>query len=433
MVRRSWLKSLMPLLALVVVLASCGGDNDGGKQVSWIEGTPPPSFLADLGITPTGAIVQPTQIAVATEPATSPAEAAQPTAAPTATTPPVAEPDASARLTADQLDEFQPNELGEIPILEYHAIVTDSDEEAQFARTVDDFRSDLQWLYDNNFYVVPLADVVLNRIAAPAGKHPVAITFDDSYANQFRFIEEDDGSLTIDPESAVGIMEAFFAAHPDFGRTAFFAILPSACFDWTATVAEPDQTPLCDDKITWLLDNGYEVGNHTLNHQSLYDVEDDVFTSEIGGAIAALQEFDPRVEANIIAMTFGDYPDLETRKNQREMLRNGFEYEGEAIRMIGCLMVGANPTVSPVSTEWDPVFIARIQAFDADAVATNEALEGAMTLIDWFGVFKDDRARLYTSDGNPATITVPEALPPTVDGTLNENRIAADGLELIRY
>jgi peptidoglycan/xylan/chitin deacetylase (PgdA/CDA1 family) len=185
-----------------------------------------------------------------------------------------------------------------------------------------------------------------------------------------------------------------------------------------------EQTPYCDDKIAWLLDNGYEVGNHTLNHQSLYNVEDDVFRSEIGGAIQALQEHDPRVEANIIAMTFGDYPDLETRANQREWLRNGFEYDGETVQLIGALMVGAEPAYSPVSTEWDPVFIARIQSGTQN--------EYGYTAY-WFDRFEEAPWSLYRSDGNPATITVPEDLPATMDGTLNVDRIEADGLELIRY
>src|SRR3954469_19049974 len=114
-----------------------------------------------------------------------------------------------------------------IPVLEYHVITTDQSQEAQFTRTVDDFKADLQWLYDHDFYVVPLKDVIADAISAPAGKHPVVLTFDDSTAGQFRYLIGADGSVSIDPDSAVGMMEAFYAAHPDFGRGGFFAVLPT--------------------------------------------------------------------------------------------------------------------------------------------------------------------------------------------------------------
>ena len=86
----------------------------------------------------------------------------------------------------------------------------------------------MQWLYDNNFHVVSVRDIVENTINAPAGKHPVALTFDDSTSGQFRYLIAADGSVTIDPDSGVGIMEAFYAQHPDFGRGGYFAVITSS-------------------------------------------------------------------------------------------------------------------------------------------------------------------------------------------------------------
>src|SRR5262249_11613956 len=327
---------------------------------------------------------------------------------------------------------FKPDELGQIPVIEYHNLVADPADEAQFARPIADFRADLNWLYKHDFYIVPLRDVIQNQIKAPAGKHPVVLTFDDSYASQFRYLIGNGGSVKIDPDSAVGIIEAMYAKHPDFGRGGFFAVIPNFCFDWTPTTREDDQTKYCAQKIGWLLDNGYEIGNHTRDHKSLYDVSDDEFAAQVGGAIEALQEYDPRVKADIIAMPYGDYP-KKGHEEQREMLRNGFSYDGHDYHMLGALMVGANPSVSPVSTDWDPLYIPRIQAWDKDAQKKDKNLQDATSLTDWFDLFASDPERLYTSDGDPNTITVPNQIPDPLGDTFDENKAKADGKEMVRY
>ncbi len=107
-------------------------------------------------------------------------------------------------------------------------------------RTEEELRGDLQWLYDNNFYVVTMQEYIENRMTAPAGKHPVVLTFDDSRPNQFYYDIADDGSVTIDPHSVMAILEDFFATHPDFGHTALFAILPISLL----RLRRAEQTPI---------------------------------------------------------------------------------------------------------------------------------------------------------------------------------------------
>mgnify|MGYP000635609133 CR=1 FL=1 len=79
------------------------------------------------------------------------------------------------------------------------------------------------------------------------------------------------------PIAAIAILEDFFSTHPDFGHTALFAILPIWCFDYE----EPEQEPFCQQKLQWLVDHGYEVANHTWDHQDLTDVSADVFLQKI--------------------------------------------------------------------------------------------------------------------------------------------------------
>lgn len=400
----SRLSALAAVLALALILTACGGGDDEGAQIEWNPGTPP-------GL----AAVEPT-----------PQEPSED--APSDGTPPP--PDIASAderpadpLTPEQRVEWQPNELGKIPILEYHSFTTDPDKEDQYTRTIADFRADLAWLNEHDFYVVPLRDVVLNRIDAPAGKHPVALTFDDSTVGQFRYLINDDGSVDIDPDSAVGIMEAFYAEHPDFGRGGWFATIPNMCFDWQTDAAEPDQTPYCEQKIRFLIEHGYEIGNHTLNHKGLEEVDDETFEKEIGGAIEALQEIDPSIDANIFSLPYGIYPGFSENERQMDMLVNGFQYEGRDVQLIGVLLVGAEPTVSPVSTDWDWAAIQRIQVFDDADVWGSSAF--------WFEAFENDPSMLYVSDGNPDTITISTTQPPALDGTFDPAK--ADGKDVIEY
>ncbi|MBA2288991.1 MAG: polysaccharide deacetylase family protein [Chloroflexia bacterium] len=332
---------------------------------------------------------------------------------------PAATPDANQVTTADQRRHAQPNELGVIPILQYHLFTTDPSAEDYLTRPIDDFRADLQWLYDHDFHVISMSDRVRDEISAPAGKHPVVLSFDDSGASQFRMIEQPDGSLVIDPNSAVGAMELFFSTHPDFGRGAFFAILNFNCF---ANPTEPDQWQYCDRKVQWLADNGYEIGNHTIDHQDLLDISDEEFQRQLGEAWAWIEQNVPEAGQlpSVIAMPYGNYPDGDLHQAQRDMLRDGFMHQGEWRVMEGSLMVGSEPAPSPSSATWDKVWIPRIQAFDDE-------------LARWLPMFENGGVILYTSDGNPDTVMIPDPLPTWLDGTLDPDLIAASGKTLVQY
>src|SRR5207247_9381230 len=107
-----------------------------------------------------------------------------------------------------------PNELGRIMILEYHKI--DYPEE-RWTRTPENFRRDLETLYTKGYRLINLGDLLDRRIQVPAGTTPVVLTFDDSSPGQFRYVEAN-GSVQIDPKSAIGVLETFIADKPYFGR-----------------------------------------------------------------------------------------------------------------------------------------------------------------------------------------------------------------------
>ena len=343
------------------------------------------------------------------------AAAATPTDAPTATDVTDAEPtatnaaDSNHILTPDELQQYKPNELGEVPILEYHQLGPDPE---QFIRTPDQFRGDLQWLYDNNFHVVSLHAFLTSSIDIPAGKKPVVLTFDDSSASQFRVSENPDGSLAIDPDCAVGIMELFFSAHPDFGRGAMFAVLPQTLFDW-GSVDEPDQAQFGETKLQWLVQNGYEVGNHTYDHVDLSTLSDDEIMQELAQANDAILTIVPDAQIEAITLPYGMYPD-----GGDDTLLRGFDYNGQTYHWVCALEVGADPAVNPISNQYDPYATARIQAFDEE-------------LDKWKETFAENPGILYVSDGNPDTVTVPNDLHPWLVDTLDESKLG--GKQLVRY
>ncbi len=323
-------------------------------------------------------------------------------------------------LTADQIQAHRPNELGAIPVIQYHVITTDESAEADpFVRTAAHMREDLQWLYDNGFYVITTREFLENRISAPPGKRPVILTFDDSTASQFRWADNGNDVSVIDPDSAVGVLEAFFQEHPDFGRGGQFAVLRYNCF--------ADGTPLntlddCPDKLRWLAANGYEIVNHTDGHQDLLDVTNVDFAYQVGEPmiwLGKIIEGDANL-MDVLVMPYGNYPSRDLHPEQREMMRNGFTYEGQEVLLQGAFMVGANPTESPSSSDYDPLFIARVQA--------NET-----SLDQWFRTIEDGDILVYVSDGNPDTITIPDPAPDSLADEFDADTIAAKGHQLIRY
>lgn len=331
-------------------------------------------------------------------------------------------------LTAQELVEHQPNELGVVPILEYHVITTDPAQEAQFVRTAEKMRADLQWLYDNNFHVVPLSDVVNNTIQVPAGKHPVALTFDDGTSSHFSYLEDANGDIVvdeagepvIDPDCAVGILEAFYAEHPDFGEGGHFAPL---IFNAFAEPDRPEQAPLFDEKVRWMVDHGYEIGNHTWQHTNLIDISNEEFMMTIAEPQIYMNNLlgdHPGNASDILTLPYGSTPDGDLHPDQRQMMLDGYTYDGHQITLSGALLVGADPAFSPASTEWHKLWIPRIQMFD-------ESVDF------WFGIFERGEMVLYTSDGNPETIAVPNPQHPSLEGTLDPAAHTATGKTVVQY
>ncbi len=308
----------------------------------------------------------------ASAPAAAPSPA--PTSAPTPIPAPSPTPESTPILGSGEV-RHQPNELGQVLILEYHTIDNTGD---NFTRSPEQLRADLEWLYEHDFYVIPVRDYLINEIRAPAGKRPVVLTFDDGVVSQFRYVTDAGGERTLDPNSAVAVLEQFFSEHPDFGRGGLFSILPLAPFAWPDA---PDQLEYAEEKLQWLLANGYEIGNHTLGHSNLGELTSEEAMEDLAAAVDLIHEYVPDAAVEVIALPFGAYP-------RDESLLRGFQYQGRRYEFHGALKIGAGPALSPAHDDFDPFAVPRIQASDEE-------------LGKWFGYVEDNPDLIYVSDGNP--------------------------------
>jgi peptidoglycan/xylan/chitin deacetylase (PgdA/CDA1 family) len=340
---------------------------------------------------------------------------ATPTASPAAAATPEA-----AVLTPTNLQALGVNELGTVPVLMYHTFTT-SEATDIWMRNLGDFWNDLFWLYDHNFHMISLRDLVDNTIDIPAGKHPVVLTFDDASANQFQFVVGDDGELVPSPASAVGVLESFFADYPDFGRGGHFAVTGSYCF---ANANDPAGVNTwdthCPLKLQWLSDHGYEVGNHTWTHPSLAAAPGYVVNDEVAQTAAFIDAnvSGPGNQATILTLPYGEIPAEGTEG--AAYLTNGVWWDSEHYVLDAITLVDGGPTYSPSSSWFNPYRIKRFNT-DPDSLAI------------WFGRMERGEIPLYTSDGNPETVTIPDPLPEYLQNEFDPALIAASGKQLIQY
>jgi peptidoglycan/xylan/chitin deacetylase (PgdA/CDA1 family) len=368
-------------LLLPVVVACTSADADG-RQIAWRE-VPQPTVMP---------------------PAATPTPGSAGTGVPAFT---------SVTLTTDQLAQIQPNELGRIPILMYHGFTTNPDNLDDWTVTPDIFRDDLTWLWEHDFVVVSIGALIHNELAVPPGRHPVVLTFDDASSGQFRLLRDATGGFTPDPVTAVGVMEAFYAAHPDFGRGGFFGVLPYNCFHKDGEVST------CEERLTWLAEHGYEIGNHTWGHQELTDVSDDELMRQVGETKIWIDArvTGPANESGMLVLPFGAWPQSDA---QIDLLKRGFIYDGQTVTLSGVLGVEGGLSVSPSSGAWTRWNIARFNTDRTTWGYWQEQIEtGAVTL--------------FTSDGNPGTVTIPDPIPADVADQFDPDWAGSYGMVLIRY
>ncbi len=276
------------------------------------------------------------------------------------------------------------NELGRVPIFEYHLIES---QESRWSRSIENFKADLELLYQSGYRPISLSDYLDGRIDVPAGKKPFILTFDDSSPGQFRYLVRD-GKNVIDPDCAVGMLLEFHREHSDFPLKAIFFVLPEA--------RQPHklfgQPEFEAGKLLELVRLGFEIGNHTLWHANLGKYDGEVVQKQLAQAQEAIRKYVPGYTMRALALPLGVFP------KDPQLARAG-SYRGHAYHHEAILLVAGPPAPSPFSTACDLYHLPRIQVPGSD-------------FRYWLNYFEKHPGEVFVSDGKPAVITFPHGLRP---------------------
>jgi hypothetical protein len=300
-------------------------------------------------------------------------------------------PDENAPGQSNQIDlkAVKPNEAGKIMVLMYHVI---GESEGEWSRRWENFRKDLEVLYEKGYRLISLNDYLENNIRVEAGYTPLVITFDDGTQGQFNIIEKD-GRLVVDPKSAVGIMEDFYNRHPDFGLEATFYVYYPIPFR---------QKEFVEYKLKYLVGKGMDIGNHTYGHANLGTLDGEGVQYQLGKMVADTKKYLPEYEVDSLALPYG----ANAKEQYREYVYRG-SYQGIGYENKGVLLVGANPATSPMDKRFDPYRIPRVRATDDPAISSD--------MYDWLEYFDENPEERYISDGDETVVTVPREMEARVD------------------
>ncbi len=316
-----------------------------------------------------------------------------------------AQPSAAAPTPVPSIDvsKVKPNEVGKVMVVMFHNFVTSFTptkyDKGEYTTTFDAFRKLLPELYEKGYRLVNLNDYNSNNIDVPAGCIPMVFTFDDGTAGQFNLVKEGD-KLVANKDSAVGIMEEFNKTHPDFGlKGTFYINFGSDTFAGEGTIT---------DRLKYLVDKGFEIGNHTYNHVNLSSLKSiEKVQEEIGSNQKKISELIPGYTMTSISLPYGGLPPKEIKS----YVQKG-EYQGVKYENLVALEVGWDPWFSPVSKNYNPLTTHRVRA---------SGITPADADLAWW-LKQLTRSEQYISDGNPDTVTVPKDKEEAVDKSKLNNK-----------
>ncbi len=354
------LRHLYPIFHLIILLATCiAGTACSAKAPLDNETAPPPTvsiatataIVSQPTTTPSSTIIPDTPTPTSTHsPTPHPTSTPTTTPKPTATLEPSPTPEPSSTPTIVASPTLPPNILGDVLVLEYHLI---GEPEGRWQRTPTNFRDDIQRLFDLGYTPANIIDLSLGFPYLPAGRKPIILTFDDSDISHFRYLE--DGS--IDPDSAAGILYAFHQKHPQtWPLKATFYVLQDVDVPERILFGQRDAE---DQKLQWLVEQGFEVGSHTISHFDLAAGTDEQVQWQLAISQRQLETRLPGYKLRSLSVPFGNYPANES------LLAHGI-WEDAPYTYANTVMVAGGATISPHNLEFDPYHIPRVQAVQTE-------------------------------------------------------------------
>jgi peptidoglycan/xylan/chitin deacetylase (PgdA/CDA1 family) len=301
------------------------------------------------------------------DPPVAPAPPAGPTSA-------AASPAASAVAPA----AVRANELGQIPVLMIHEV--EPRPRGDYGQSPAQLRATLEYLATHAYVPITAAEIVTGKIDIPAGTSPVVLTFDDGLASQFRLLP--DGR--VDPVTGVGIVLAVAAKHPGFRPvgTMYVNRAPFGKLD-------------AGRELRWLVEHGWEIGNHTHRHSDLASVPPAAVQRDIADQDRHIESQVPGYQVSTLALPYGIMPRPAQLAHRGGASGVSYDYRG-------VMLVGAGPAPSPFAADWDPYHIPRIRSW-----------HGRTDHDERYWLPRLERTR-YVSDGDPSRVSYPRSDPTRV-------------------
>ena len=285
----------------------------------------------------------------------------------------------------------KPYEVGQILIVMYHGL-TNGEEKNTCTRSVIHFKQDLQTLYDKGFRLMSLRDWHDNHVTVAAGYTPIVFTFDDGLSTAFS-LEIKDGVLQPVTDCAVDILTKFNEVHPDFGNTAAFFINGDAKpFRGQGTLSE---------RLQYLIEHGYEIGNHTYSHESLENLDSGAIQEQIGKVDQIIRKNTDGYNPYAFCYPYGVRPKADLRRYILDGIWDIASYHYDfAVRD------GLSAAASIIGRKgYDPLNVPRVCGSDCED-----------SDLGWMLRYYDGHPeKRYISDGDPDRISVPEEYADNLD------------------
>jgi hypothetical protein len=220
---------------------------------------------------------------------------------------------------------------------------------------------------------------------------PVILTFDDGLKSQYNITP--DGK--VDPDCAVGILEAFHSQHPDWQLRGTFFVL---------TDEDPKNPPpfyqkeYAVGKMQHLVQDGFDVGNHTVHHHiGMNRMPDSEVMAEFAGGVAGIHKYLPDYDVNTLALPYGVFP-----KNKKLLIAG--KSGGASYKNICALDAAWRPVPSPMSDKFTPMHLERVGVGD-------KFHESKW----WFDYLEKNKGERFVSDGDPNTYTISQMMAGDID------------------
>ncbi len=230
-----------------------------------------------------------------------------------------------------------------VPILEYHGIGDAGGWSKSLFVSTETFEKHLQYLHDNGYRMVSVKEMGEAFAEGKSTTKMVVLTFDDGYLDNYTNV--------LPLLKKYGATATFFIVHSKIGHYRYMKY----------------------DQIKALIDNGMEIGSHTINHQILTDIKPEYLSWEL-----ATSRYFFKKDFNGYVVRSLSYPN---GKYNSEIMADSEKYG------YYWAVTGNAGTVSKKTIEQTPLALGRIYVNDED--------DGVQTFVErlrysyWVGYIKE--------------------------------------------